>query len=141
MSNTNKKNDRLYVVVDATLPPGLKIAQSAHALAAFESEHPETYRDWHDTSNNLVVLQTLDLEELGGGLMERHGFKVSFFHEPDLNDRLTAIAVEPRAWKKLSNLRLAGWTERVKVYQTERRIEVPAPGLLDRLWKKLCIAA
>ena len=139
MSNNHNitKTSKLYVVVDEGLTPGLKIAQGGHALCAFESEHPEVYRDWHDNSNNLVCLQSGDLGTLAASLEEK-GFKVSRFHEPDLDDRMTAFSVEPAAGRYLSSLPLAGWTERTRI--VKERIEVPAPNLFTRLWQRLCAA-
>jgi hypothetical protein len=137
-NNTNiNKTSKLYVVVDESLRPGLKIAQGGHALCAFEAEHSDIYRDWHTHSNNLVVLQAPDLAGLADSLEEK-GLKVSRFHEPDLNDKLTTIAAEPAAQRHLSSLPLAGWTERTRV--VEKRVEVPAPSLWQRLWQSLCAA-
>jgi hypothetical protein len=117
---------KLYVIVQEDLSPGMKIAQGGHALCSFSSDHAEVYRDWYTTSNNLVVLQAPDLQVLADSLSEK-GFRSSCFHEPDLNDQLTALAVEPAAQRWLSNLRLAGWTEKTRV--VERRVEVPRPSL------------
>ena len=129
-------NEKLYIVVREDLTPGLKIAQSAHALSSFEWKYPTVYKDWYETSNNLVVLQHADPEEIAKKL-EGEDFRVARFYEPDLDNQLTAISVEPSARKKLSSLRLAGWTERVRV--VEKQVEVQAPSLWQRL--KLALAS
>ena len=102
----NAEVDRLYVIVDENLHLGLKCAQSCHALRQFVAEHPEIDQQWHEESNNLVVLQVENLSELAD-LLDEEGYAISRFHEPDLGNALTAIAVEPRAWRKLSWIRLA----------------------------------
>lgn len=47
-----------------------------------------------------------ELAKIAYGL-SKQGLAVSMFKEPDLNDELTAIAVEPRAGKSLSCFPLA----------------------------------
>jgi hypothetical protein len=136
--STMTKDSKLYIIVREDLSPGLKIAQSAHALSAFEWRFPATYKDWYETSNNLVVLQHANPEEVAKRL-ESEKYRVARFYEPDLDNQLTAIAVEPAAQKRLSSLRLAGWTERTRII--EKRVEVPAPGMFNRLWRKLASAA
>ena len=134
-NNTNP-NAKLYIVVREDLTPGLKIAQSAHALSSFEWKYPTVYKDWYENSNNLVVLQHAEPEEIAKKL-EGQGFRVARFYEPDLDNQLTAISVEPAAKKKLSSLRLAGWTERVRI--VEKQVEVQAPSWWQRL--KIALAS
>jgi hypothetical protein len=97
---------KLYIIVLASLRAGLKAAQACHALRAFVAEHPELDAAWYATSNNLVVLQCDELPPLADAL-EAQGFAVSRFHEPDLGDALTAVAVEPKARRRLARLPLA----------------------------------
>jgi len=54
----------------------------------------------------LVVLEHPDLTSLAAEL-QAHGLRVALFHEPDLDDQLTALSAEPAAWRRLSNVRLA----------------------------------
>ena len=97
---------RLYVIVQKALSTGLKIAQACHALRQFTEAYPEIDRTWFEHSNNIVILEHDDL--LGKSqLLKELGFAVAEFREPDLNDELTAICVEPSAGKRLSNLKLA----------------------------------
>ena len=55
----------------------------------------------------MVVLEHPDLAILAAEL-QAHGLRVSLFHEPDLDDQLTALSAEPAAWRRLSNVKLAG---------------------------------
>ena len=97
---------KLYIVLSSTLSSGLKIAQACHALRQFTGEYPHIDEFWFRESNNIVCLQTDDLTTLAGQL-EEQGLRISRFHEPDLANELTAIAVEPKGWRHLSNVRLA----------------------------------
>ena len=97
---------KLYIVVKKTLNAGLKAAQAIHAFRQFVGEYPILESYWHAEHNNIVVLHEDDLL----GLEERlraAGYRVSAFHEPDLDGELTAICVEPAAWRVLSSLPLA----------------------------------
>lgn len=97
---------KLYVIVKKTLAAGLMAAQAIHAFRAFVGEYPVLERYWHEEHNNIVVLHEEELGELASRL-EEAGFRLSRFHEPDLDNELTAICVEPGAWKMLSSLPLA----------------------------------
>lgn len=97
---------KLYVVVDEALPSGLKMAQGIHAFRAFVDEHTEIEAHWFENSNNIVCLQAPDLPELRLRLLAK-GLAVVSFREPDLDDKLTAICVEPRGRRYLSSLPLA----------------------------------
>jgi hypothetical protein len=97
---------KLYIVLEKALASGLKIAQACHALRAFTGEYPHLDQYWFHESNNIVVLQQDDIPSLADKLEEK-GYRLSRFFEPDLDNELTAICVEPAAWKQLSNLPLA----------------------------------
>jgi len=97
---------KLYVVLNRVLDAGLKMAQGIHAALLFSHEHPELAHTWYTESNNIVVLQDEDIVSLAD-MLEEEGYAVSRFREPDQDDAITAITVEPRAWKHLSNIPLA----------------------------------
>jgi hypothetical protein len=97
---------KLYIVVSSALSAGLYAAQAVHAAFLFGEQYPHLKDYWYLESNNVVVLQEDNLAELADQL-EGEGFRLSRFLEPDLDDELTAICVEPGAWKLLSSLRLA----------------------------------
>jgi len=94
------------VIVKKTLNAGLKAAQAIHAFRAFVGEYPHIEEFWHREHNNIVVLQLDDVPAKAQEL-EEAGYRLSRFHEPDLGDELTAICVEPEAWRLLSNIPLA----------------------------------
>jgi hypothetical protein len=97
---------KLYIVLSSKLSNGLKIAQACHALRQFVGEYPHIDAYWFRESNNIVCLEVDDLPSLADRL-EEVGLRISRFCEPDLNNELTAIAVEPKGWKRLSNVALA----------------------------------
>ena len=95
---------RLYVIVRADLAPGLQLAQSCHAVAAFGASYPEPFAAWHRGESNIVCLQARDeghLRELLASL--DIGAQVATFCEPDLGGELTAFACDrvPRAFSSL----------------------------------------
>lgn len=100
---------KMYVIVREDLDPGLMLAQSGHALRLFVDQHPVVDKEWYETSNNLVVLGVPNETELAklADDLDSYGVKVSSFREPDLDNEMTAIAVEPSGYKHLSNLPLA----------------------------------
>lgn len=100
---------KLYVVVRGDLEPGLRAAQSCHALRQFVEEHPETDQDWFKTSNTFVLLEVPDVEELAELtlVLDRRDIKYARFIEPDLGHELTAIAVAPEGRPHCSRFRLA----------------------------------
>lgn len=91
----NVMSHKLYILVRGDLPEGLQIPQSCHALRAFIEDHPEEDREWFGGSNNIVVLNPGDEEDLLRYLAraEARGLKTALFREPDLDDQATAIAI------------------------------------------------
>jgi hypothetical protein len=97
---------KLYVILERALDAGLKMAQAIHTFKTFQVEHPDVESQWYVDSNNIVVLHDDDVPSLANQL-EEMGFRVSRFREPDLDDQMTGVCVEPGAWKHLSTLQLA----------------------------------
>ena len=88
---------KLVTVTRTDLTPGYQAVQSIHAAIQFTQEHPSTTNEWYTISNYLVSLAVQNEHELKH-LEHRardQGLKVSSFHEPDLNNELTAICIEP----------------------------------------------
>ena len=100
---------KLYGVVRGDLPPGLQAAQLGHALVAYVLARPRETARWHTESNNLVCLSVPDEAALAAlaASIAAEGLPVVCFHEPDLDDSLTAIAVGAEARRLLSNVPLA----------------------------------
>lgn len=93
------------------LTPGFQACQAAHAAFTFSVEYPDIVSKWHTDSNFLVVLAAQDEESLTALLAEavRRQIRCIEFIEPDLNDELTAIVLEPtdEARRLCANLPLA----------------------------------
>jgi hypothetical protein len=106
-------------VTRADLPPGTQACQAAHAALDFAVTHPELVADWHSTSNTLVVLAAADELSLTWLVEDAcaSGFRAVPFYEPDLRHPdvgcsdvrgcLTAVALEPAAYRLVSHLPLA----------------------------------
>lgn len=86
---------RLYVITRADLAPGLRAAQAGHALTAFALEQPARLRKWDN--RYLLMLEAPDYRTLlrASVFARLLNLKVSHWHEPDLDDQLTAIAIAP----------------------------------------------
>ncbi len=97
---------KLYIVVLKSLSAGLKAAQACHAMFAFTQAYPVKTKEWSE-HNNIVVLEHDDLPALAD-MLDGLNLSAVRFHEPDMDDQLTAICVEPSAWRHVSSLKLAG---------------------------------
>lgn len=110
MSQINP-GDKLYVITRNDLSFGQQAVQSMHALRQFTTDHPEIDKCWFERSNYLGLLAVKDEYELHR-LIEKamqNNIRFSVFKEPDIEDQVTAIALEPGPLtKKLcSSLKLA----------------------------------
>ena len=85
--------------------------QSMHALRQFTADYPEIDKNWFEKSNYLGLLSVRNEQELQNLIEKalRNNIRFSVFKEPDIEDQVTAIALEPgQKTKKLcSNLKLA----------------------------------
>ena len=111
MKNTQVHNQKLYFVTRRDLPAGYQLAQSLHAFHEFFEQHPAEYREWYDNSKYIAALSVEDgssLQDLCETLTSNK-IKFSIFREPDLNNQLTSISVQPgqSIAKILSHLPLA----------------------------------
>lgn len=98
--------DKLYIIVRSDLEPGLQLAQTGHAIQAMNDQHPAVIKAW---KGNLAVLAARDQKHLSelACTLQRQGYPVASFCEPDLGGELTVLAVSGEAWRALSNLPLA----------------------------------
>ena len=82
-----------------------------HALREFVNDHPDIDQLWYTNSNFLGWLSTSDESALISLLTKaaEQGIRHSSFREPDIGDRITAIALEPgeKTSKLCANLQLA----------------------------------
>jgi peptidyl-tRNA hydrolase len=100
------------VISRIDLPIGVQGLQSGHAAIDFQHEHPEVAKDWNQNSNYLIFLSAKDESHLEQLLQkaEFKGLRTTSFREPDLDNQLTAIALEPSPTTKrlVSSLPLFG---------------------------------
>lgn len=111
MQDHDAQHDRLYIVVRGDLSPGLAAAQAVHAAFAFSRAHPDVVEPW--IADPYLVLLTVPDESALIGLVSKalaRGVKVAAWHEPDMGDALTAVALEPSALARrcTANLPLLG---------------------------------
>jgi len=79
------------------LSAGYQAVQSSHAIADFAIQFPAIFKKWHEESNYIIQLSVdskFDLEQLIDKL-EKNNIKFVPFYEPDLDNQLTAICIEP----------------------------------------------
>lgn len=88
---------KLRVVTRRDLTLSQQAVQSAHAAIDFQHQYPTESLEWNQQSNYLVFLTVEDESALK--LLEdkclRLGIKYTTFIEPDLNNELTAICLDP----------------------------------------------
>lgn len=99
------------MITRADLEPGYQAVQSMHALRQFTEEHPERDKEWFKNSNYLGLLSVSDESALNA-LIEQaanQNIRFSVFREPDIDNQITAIALEPspKSKKMCSKLKLA----------------------------------
>jgi peptidyl-tRNA hydrolase len=101
----------LYVIGREDLGSGYMSVQAMHAAIQFQHDYPEHATTWYKQSNYLGFLSVSNEDELGKLISKATnlGIKFSVFREPDINDQVTAIALEPGVLsrKLCSNLKLA----------------------------------
>lgn len=89
-----KQITKLTTISRKDLTPGQQAVQASHAAIDFIFSFPEESKHWHKLSNYIINLSAIDedhLESLSKFLC-KHDIKFVKFTEPDLDDKLTAIA-------------------------------------------------
>lgn len=85
--------------------------QAQHALTEFIFQNPEIAKEWYHKSNYLCFLSVPNEIELNKLIIKatEKGIKFSIFKEPDIDNQITAIALEPgnKSKKLCANLKLA----------------------------------
>ena len=92
-----KEGDKLFVITRRDISSGYQAAQGCHALTEFFLEYPDLTKSWHDNSNYIAIL-AVESEGKLIKLFEKvkaRGVRCSGFCEPDMNNQLTAIVLEP----------------------------------------------
>ena len=116
-----KEGDKLYIIARQDISPGYQAVQGMHALRQFVKDHPDIDKEWFEKSNYLGFL-SVENEHALIKLAEQalaKGIKFSIFREPDIDNQITAIAIEPgpKSKKLCSNLQLG-----LKEYDNEVRM-------------------
>lgn len=77
--------------------PGQITVQAMHAMAEFLFKFKEKSEEWHINSNSICLLEADDINHLEEIKLKANDKNISFaeFYEPDYNNSLTAIALEP----------------------------------------------
>ncbi len=94
---------KLYLVTRADLRHGSQAAQLVHGMATFARHYPSTFKAWERSSNIVVCLAAPDEATLHEIRSQAHemsertesGLAIAEFFEPDLNDELTCVVLEP----------------------------------------------
>lgn len=71
--------------------------QSSHAIADFAIQFPNIFYKWHEESNYIIQLSVNDIFELQMLIdkLKKNNIKFTAFYEPDIDNQLTAICIEP----------------------------------------------
>ena len=91
-------NEKLYVISRKDLSPGAQAAQGMHALCEFAQEWPQEYHTWRKF-NTLIFLAAENenaLQKFAEKAIKK-GLSISYFREPDFDNALTAIIIQPSA--------------------------------------------
>jgi peptidyl-tRNA hydrolase len=85
------------VVSRRDLRPGQQAVQAMHAAIDFCFHHPKVAHEWQTQSNYLAVLSVSDEDSLAMLIpkLEKRGILYTVFREPDLDNAITAVAIEP----------------------------------------------
>lgn len=87
MKSNYQTEPRLYVIIDESLESVYGCVQGGHAVAQYLLENPDS--EW---KNNYLIYLKDKLERLVVKL-QMLGIRYTEFREPDLGNKLTAIAV------------------------------------------------
>ena len=83
---------KMFILVRKDLGSPYKMVQGAHALAQYALEHTQDFNEWNN--HTVVFVDVKDEKSLYKWKEKLHysDKRTSIFHEPDINDELTAIA-------------------------------------------------
>jgi len=89
----------MYIAVRTDMSPGLQAAQAVHAAFHFSFDWPSMALAWVRDSNFLVVVAVPDEESLADLATQavEEGIARTIVREPDLDNTITAVALEPGA--------------------------------------------
>ena len=90
---------KLYVLTNKNLDPIYACVQGGHAVAQWLLDHPE--QSWN---NSYLIYLSVDIDKWVEKLA-KYDYDFSIFKEPDLDNAITAIAIESDG-KMFKNLKL-----------------------------------
>ena len=95
--NQIEYGDKLYIIVRSDLEKGAQMAQALHAALHFAGDNIDLVNNWMDKSDYICALGVADETQLHHLLKKARekGIISAAFYEPDLNNSLTAICLEP----------------------------------------------
>jgi hypothetical protein len=95
----------LFLVTRADLPPGVQACQAIHAAIEFALTFPDIAR----SAPTVVLVAAKDELTLSWLRADANatGLRHTSFREPDFDDALTALALEPAASRLVAGLPLA----------------------------------
>tara|TARA_Y100000310_G_scaffold130972_1_gene130183 strand:- start:25437 stop:25760 length:324 start_codon:yes stop_codon:yes gene_type:complete len=101
---------RLYVILREDL--AFKYIQGQHVVAQFALNFPAKFKEWNNEKIvNLSVFNGISLNSIHEMLWDKFGTSHAVFHEPDLGDAITGIAIfengEGHVAHALKHLKLA----------------------------------
>lgn len=111
--------NKLYILIDKNLDPIYGAIQGGHAVAKWLLEHWQITKEediqWSWNNEYLIYLKA-DLEDIQNNYLKLYDTKdeETLFFEPDLNNKLTAIAIHEssiisdRLKRKIKKLKLWG---------------------------------
>lgn len=87
---------KLIIVTRQDLTPGYAAVQATHSSLLFAQEFPQIFREW-SKDPYLALLSVKNEQELYTLIskLEKSKIKFSVFKEPDINNQITAICIEP----------------------------------------------
>lgn len=96
MNTQISTTEKLRVVSRRDLHIGVQATQAGHAAIQFQHEHSDKASAWYNISNHLGFLAAKDEQELKELIQraEKRGLNISIFREPDLDNVITAVAIE-----------------------------------------------
>lgn len=99
------------VITRRDLTPGAQAVQAAHAAINFQHQHSTIAQEWNKNSNYLIFLSVENEQALKKFIQKFQIYNINHtvFVEPDLDNQITAVCVEPseRTKKLCSHLPLA----------------------------------
>lgn len=90
---------------------GSQAVQGMHSLVEFLIKHPDKSKHWYENSNSIIFLSVANEQELLDLIdkCKSKNIECCEFREPDLDNSLTSICIEPsgKTKKICYNLKLA----------------------------------